>query len=147
MVACAVASINFKPAADPNVIAITATDENDALFTGANRGPYVAVATPGVDILAAAPDGAYQLTTGTSVAAAHASGVAALLIERHPDVDAKTILEVLTVTAMKLGAKTPDDQFGWGLIDPVNALEELDSRIADGKAAADAKPVAPRSGM
>ena len=31
-----------------------------------------------------APDDTYQLTTGTSVAAAHVSGVAALLVERHP---------------------------------------------------------------
>src|SRR5262249_30921956 len=35
------------PAADPNVIAVTATDENDNLFTQANQGPYVAVAAPG----------------------------------------------------------------------------------------------------
>ena len=46
--------------------------------------PQVAVAAPGVDILAPAPDGNYQITTGTSVAAAHASGVAALLLARNP---------------------------------------------------------------
>jgi len=135
------------PAADPHVIAVTATDADDALFTGANRGPHVAIATPGVDILAAAPAGSYEMTTGTSVAAAHASGVAALLIERHPEVDAKTVLEVLTVTAMKLGTKTPDDQFGWGLIDPVSALEELDARIADGNTDANAKPAPSRQAM
>jgi len=135
------------PAADPNVIAVTATDENDGLYSGANRGPYVAVATPGVDILVPAPGATYELTTGTSVAAAHASGVAALLIERHPEVDAKTILEVLTVSAEKLGAQAPDDQFGWGLIDPVSALDELDSRVADGKVAAMAKPAPPYGGL
>jgi len=133
------------PAADPNVIAVTATDENDALYTGANRGPHVAVATPGVDVLADAPNAAYQMTTGTSVAAAHASGVAALLIERHPKVDAQTILEVMTVTAMKLGDKTPDDQFGFGLLDPVSALEELDARIADSKVADAGKPAPAQS--
>jgi subtilisin family serine protease len=132
------------PAADPHVIAVTATDESDALYSRANRGPHVAVATPGVDILAVAPDGNYEFTTGTSVATAHASGVAALLIERHPEVDAKTVLEVLTVTAMKLGAKAPDDQFGWGLIDPVSALEELDARVADNKVAAVARPAPPQ---
>ena len=41
------------PAADPNVIAVTATNSDDKLFTGANRGDYIAVAAPGVDILAA----------------------------------------------------------------------------------------------
>ena len=66
------------PGADPNVIAVTATDVNDKLFPGANRGRYIAVAAPGVDILVPAPDDTYQLTTGTSVASAEVSGLAAL---------------------------------------------------------------------
>jgi hypothetical protein len=40
--------------ADPNVIAVTATDVDDKLFTGANRGKYISVAAPGVDILVSA---------------------------------------------------------------------------------------------
>src|SRR5262249_48793153 len=38
------------PGADPSVIAVTATDADDKLFSGANRGRYIAVAAPGVDI-------------------------------------------------------------------------------------------------
>ena len=106
------------PAADPNVIAVTATDESDTLFVQAVRGPHLAVAAPGVDVMVPAPDDTYQLTTGTSVAAAHVSGVAALLLERHPSIDARTVLEVLTSTARNLNAKGRDDQYGWGLIDP-----------------------------
>ena len=45
---------NF-PAADPNVIAVTATDAEDKLFTRSNRGGHIAVAAPGVDILVPAP--------------------------------------------------------------------------------------------
>ncbi|HZO46078.1 MAG TPA: S8 family serine peptidase [Xanthobacteraceae bacterium] len=133
------------PAADPNVIAVTATDDGDTLFTGAVRGPHVAVAAPGVDVVVPAPDDTYQLTTGTSVAAAHVSGVAALLLERHPAVDARTVLEVLTTTARNLNPKGRDDLYGWGLIDPAAALQELDSRIADGKLIATAKPAAPKA--
>ena len=58
------------PPADPNVIAVTATDVDDKLFAGTNRGKYVSVAAPGVDILVPAPENTYQLTPGTSVAAA-----------------------------------------------------------------------------
>jgi hypothetical protein len=54
------------PGADPNVIAVTATDADDKLFNGANRGKYISVAAPGVDILVPAPEGEYQITTGTS---------------------------------------------------------------------------------
>ena len=71
------------PAADPNVIAVTATDVDDRLFTGANRGNHVAISAPGVDILVPAPAGEYQVTTGTSVATAHISGVVALMLERN----------------------------------------------------------------
>jgi len=134
------------PAADPHVIAVTATDQNDKLFGQAVQGPHLAVAAPGVDITVPAPDDVYQITTGTSVAAAHVSGVAALLLERHPSVDAATILEVLTSSAKKLGPKGRDDQFGWGLVDPSSALTELDARIADAKVATPAKPSAPRTG-
>jgi Subtilase family len=121
------------PAADPNVIAVTATDMSDSLFVQAVRGPHLAVAAPGVDVMVPAPNETYQLTTGTSVAAAHVSGVVALLLERHPSIDAKTVLEVLTSTARNLNPKGRDDQYGWGLIDPAAALQELESRIADGK--------------
>jgi hypothetical protein len=128
------------PAADPNVIAVTAVDENDRLFAQAVRGPHVAIAAPGVDVMVPAPEETYQLTTGTSVAAAHVSGVAALLIERHPNVDAATILEVLTSSAQKLNPKGRDDQFGWGLIDPASALAELESRMTDNQVASISQP-------
>ena len=72
------------PAAYAQVIGVTATDADDKLLSAANRGAQVAVAAPGVDIVEPAPDGNYQVTSGTSVAAAHASGVAALLLARDP---------------------------------------------------------------
>jgi hypothetical protein len=126
------------PAADPNVIGVTATDENDKLFEGANQGPQVAVAAPGVNILEPAPNNAYQVTTGTSVAAAHVSGVAALLIERDPTLKPEAVLELITSSARTLAANGRDDRFGWGLVDPEKALVAADEKIAiDGM-----KPVA-----
>ena len=68
------------PAADPNVIAVTATDADDQLFKGSNRGRHVAVAAPGVDVLIAVPNGGYEVSTGTSFAAAEVSGIAALML-------------------------------------------------------------------
>jgi hypothetical protein len=50
------------PGAYPDVIAVTATDVDDKLFAGANRGKYVSVSAPGVDILVPAPESTYQLT-------------------------------------------------------------------------------------
>ena len=110
------------PAADPSVIAVTATDASDALFSGANRGKYIAVAAPGVDILVPAPDGGYQLTTGTSVAAAEVSGVVALLIERNPRLTPKDVRRILMRTAKHLGPRGSEREFGAGLVNALQAV-------------------------
>ena len=48
------------PAAYPEVIAVTATDEKDKLYGKANRGDYICIAAPGVDIIAPALKGSYD---------------------------------------------------------------------------------------
>lgn len=115
------------PAADPHVIAVTATDANDQLFGNANRGSHVALAAPGVDVLTAAPRGGYQVTTGTSVAAAHVSGVVALMLERNPTLTPAQVRNILKETAKPLGSA---QLFGAGLVDPVRAVKLAQPRIA-----------------
>ena len=118
------------PGADPYVIAVTATDADDKLFAGANRGKYISVAAPGVDILVPAPEASYQLTTGTSVAAAEVSGIVALLLERNPKLRPADIRRILTASAKRLGPGERDDNFGSGLIDPLKALQLADPHTA-----------------
>jgi subtilisin family serine protease len=115
------------PAADPHVIAVTATDYDDRLYPGANRGNHVAIAAPGVDILVAIPNAAYKMETGTSFSAGFVSGVAALVLQRKPQLTADAVKKVIMSTAHDLGPKGRDDQFGAGLIDAfqaVNAVEK-----------------------
>ena len=114
------------PAADANVIAITATDSGDGIYTMANRGDYVVVGAPGVDILAAAPAGSYQVTTGTSIAAAHVSAVAALLIERKPALKPGDVRALLSSSAQPLGL----DASGAKLVDALRALLALGNQSA-----------------
>lgn len=113
------APVSF-PAADPNVIAVTATDQAGRLFAAASRGGHVTVAAPGVDILLPAPRGGYQVSSGTSVAAAHVSGIAALLLERQPNLDPAHLREILRRTART--GTIPEPELGAGLADPVPAL-------------------------
>ena len=127
-------SAPLYPAADPNVIAVTATNAKDQLLAQANQGSYVAVAAPGVDVLEPAPNGGFQVTTGTSVAAAHVSGIAALLLDRDPTLDAAAIRDVLTSSARHHTANGRDDQFGWGEVDPYRALMSLDAKVARDRA-------------
>jgi subtilisin family serine protease len=116
------------PGADPNVIAVSATDIDDKTFKGANRGKYVEIAAPGVDILVPAPDGGYQLTTGTSVAAAHISGVVALMLERNKELKPAEVRSILTATAKNIGGVKTD--VGAGLVDPVAALAKAGPKQA-----------------
>lgn len=110
------------PGADPNVIAVTATDADDRAFPQANRGGYIAVAAPGVDVLVAEPQGRYAFTSGTSVAAAHVSGLVALLLERRPDLDIEDVRRILADSAVDLGQRGRDRTFGAGRVDPAAAL-------------------------
>jgi Subtilase family len=111
------------PGADPGVIAVTATDIDDALFPGANRGTYISVAAPGVDVLVPGPEGTYQLTTGTSVAAAEVSGVVALMLERNPALTPADVRRILMRTAKSLGPKGREREFGSGLVDALAAVQ------------------------
>jgi Subtilase family len=118
----------LHPAADPNVIAVTATDASDKVYRGANRGKHIAVAAPGVDILVPGPQEAYEMSTGTSIAAAHVSGVAALLMARNPALDPDGVRKVLTGSARGLGAR---DEYGAGLTDAYNALLTVDPKAGE----------------
>jgi subtilisin family serine protease len=90
------------PGADPDVLAVTATDAADRIFAASNRGGYIAVAAPGVDVLVAAPDGSYQVSSGTSFSAAEVSGIAALMIQKHPDLTPQAVRVILMSTAKPL---------------------------------------------
>src|SRR5262249_546000 len=118
------------PAADPNVIAVTATDVEDALFAGANRGSHIAVAAPGVDVLVPGTRGTYQFTTGRSVAAAQVSGVVALLIERNPSLAPADVRRILTRTAKAIAPKGRERDFGAGLVNAYLAVSSAGAASA-----------------
>lgn len=106
------------PGAFPGVIAVTATDDHGALYRDANRGAYISVAAPGVDIVGAAPQGAYEISSGTSMAAAHVSGIIALMLEKYPKLTPAEIKAALTKSAA--GARG-----GAGVANALRALNAL----------------------
>lgn len=124
------------PAANSNVIAVSATDAQDKLFAASNRGSHIAVAAPGVDIFLPAPDEKYQMTSGTSFSAAYVSGLVALMLERNPALKPGEVRAILIRTARDIGRPGRDDQFGAG---------EADAFAAVSAAGAPAVPVASAS--
>jgi len=110
------------PAANANVIAVSATDAQDKLFPASNRGGYIAVSAPGVDIFLPAPDEKYQMASGTSFSAAYISGLAALMLERNPALKPEEVRAILVKTARDLGSPGRDDLFGAGEADAYAAV-------------------------
>ena len=113
------------PAAYNGVIAVTAIDSNDQLYSMANRGDYIALAAPGVDILAPAPNSAYEMSSGTSLAAAHVSGIIALMLERRPSLSTEEARDILRRTARDPDQAAMANGLGAGIIDAARAVAEI----------------------
>jgi subtilisin family serine protease len=133
------------PAANANVIAVSATDAGDKLFAASNRGGHIAIAAPGVDIFLPAPDGKYQMTSGTSFSAAYISGLAALMLERNPALKPSELRAILVRTARDLGSPGRDDQFGAGQADAFAAVSAIAAASEVPVAAMPATPAAETS--
>jgi subtilisin family serine protease len=116
------------PAADANVIAVTATDADDKLFEQANRGRHIALAAPGAQILVAIPDNGYEMSSGTSYSAAEVSGIVALMLQRKPGLAPDQV----RATARDLGPKGPDVMYGAGLANAYGALMAETAPVAAG---------------
>lgn len=133
------------PAADPHVIAVTATDVNDQRVAISGRGDHIAIAAPGADIIGPSPGNAYQFSTGSSMAAAHVSGAVALLLQANPKLTAADVRKALTETAKDLGTTGRDPDTGAGLVDAgaaVDAAKKAGASAAPEPASAQPRPMA-----
>jgi thermitase len=78
-------SVPVYPAYYPEVIAVGATDVSGNLWPKSNYGDWVDAYAPGVDIYSTFPGNNYGYQSGTSVASAYVSGVAALAFASATD--------------------------------------------------------------
>ncbi len=112
------------PAAYQGVIAVSATDQNDIKASFSNYGNWIDVSAPGVDIASTVPyeikGGYYMLASGTSMAAPHVSGLAALLMSAFPTYSANQIETLIYESALDLGDPGFDTYYGHGRIDTSN---------------------------
>jgi subtilisin family serine protease len=80
------------PSSHPQVLAA-----HSSMRAVHSDSPYV-VAAPADEVLTTTPGARYAFLTGNSLAAAHATGVVALLMERDPELDAERIAAILTAS-------------------------------------------------
>lgn len=111
------------PAAYPGVLAVAASDRNDERAPFSQTGDFVGVAAPGVDMVSTVPKGGQCVDNGTSFSAPYVAGVAALLRAKHPDWKQAQVVAQIEQTAER-AVKGRDDFIGWGVVDPVRALND-----------------------
>jgi thermitase len=109
------------PGAYSQVIAVSATNQNDRLAAYSSRGRQVEVAAPGTAILSTLPGSlVYGALDGTSMAAPHVAGLAALL--REQGFTAAETRRRIRNTADDLGPDGRDWKYGHGRINLARAV-------------------------
>lgn len=114
----------FYPAAYEQVVAVSATDQDDNKASFSNYGDYVDFCAPGVDVLTTTIGGEYAYGSGTSFAAPFVVGVVALMLSEYPYLSGEEVVESLRVQAEDLGEEGLDQYYGWGLVDAGSAVTE-----------------------
>ncbi|MEA2030540.1 MAG: S8 family serine peptidase [candidate division Zixibacteria bacterium] len=102
------------------------------LWSNSSRGPSDCngeikpnVVAPGYAIRSSVPNDNYSYLTGTSMSAPHVSGLVALLRQKNPNATVDEIKNAILTTAADHGHSLPDNNYGWGLIDCIAALNAL----------------------
>lgn len=83
------------------------------------------LAAPGIEILTTAPRDSYDFLSGSSLAAAHVSGVVALLLEHRPRISQGELWDLLIATARPVTTAVSTATTVVGVIDACAALEKL----------------------
>jgi subtilisin family serine protease len=87
------------PASMQDVIAVSNADI-PAAASAARPAPLVA---PGIDVITTMPNGTFDFVSGSSMSAAHVSGIIALLLQRRPDLTAPSLREALSLSMRPAG--------------------------------------------
>ncbi len=136
------------PADVPGVLAVGASRPGDAVAFFSSRGPVTwqdvapwrdwpfppglvkpDLVAPGVDVPSTWREGGYLLLTGTSMAAPHVAGAAALVLDADPSLGPGEVARLLEETAVDLGVPGRDDDSGAGRLDALAAVDRAVRRL------------------
>ena len=110
------------PASNQYVVAVGATDRNDVRPWWSNYGSNLDVTAPGVAIYSTTLNNSYVNADGTSMAAPHVAGVAALILSANPSLTNAQVTNIIQQTAEDKGSPGRDDYYGWGRVNANQAV-------------------------
>lgn len=116
----------------PDVIAVANMTQTGEISEDSCYGSNMFIAAPGTKILSTIRENKLKRETGTSMACPHVAGVAALILERNPDLTPEQVREIMGRTARKVGNLPYDaekeygtwnEHFGYGLLNAEEAVK------------------------
>jgi subtilisin len=108
------------PAKYPAVLAVGAVDSNHNRAFFSAKGSALDLMAPGVKVWSTLPNNRFGIKSGTSMAAPHVTGTAALIMEKNKKLDATNVVDILLSSAKPLGGSK---EYGHGLVQAKEALE------------------------
>jgi len=142
---CPDSGTQYTPAAIyDESFSVGSTDQNDNISNFSSEGPAIIgddvfikpdVVAPGQDIYSSVPNGNYDIKHGTSMAAPHVAGLAALLISAQPELAGQVDLIETLITHNTVprtssrecggvpGYQIPNNTYGWGRVDAKSVVE------------------------
>ena len=118
-----------SPGNYPETIAVGATGPFDIISFFSSRGPsncdlsiFPDITAPGIGILSSTLRGNHLSLSGTSMAAPHVTGTIALMLDANPNLSMDDIETTLKETATPLGFSHPNNTYGWGRVDALEAV-------------------------
>ncbi len=119
-------SDSIFPAGFRKVISVASSNQNGERFYKSNYGAAVDISAPGNAILSTHINNGYRTLTGTSMAASHVSGVAALMLSKRPSLTHEEVRQILINTAdvipKKDSTELDPNLVGSGTVNPLRAL-------------------------
>jgi subtilisin family serine protease len=125
---------SLSPSNNPGALSVGAIDHTDLVHYSSSRGPsqcdpagevFPSIVAPGVSILTTGLYNNYTSSSGTSLSAPHVAGALALLLSADPDISVEEQERIIMDSAFDLGVQGPDNDYGYGRLDVINAFRIL----------------------
>lgn len=111
----------------PSAIRVGAVDKTGKVCRSSSRGSELDVVAPGENLLVWQSSMTFGYAEGTSLSAAHVSGLACLILSLRPDLTAAQVKQLIIETASR---STHSNDYGWGIVDPEYALIALQHKFS-----------------
>jgi len=123
--------VSYPANSNDTILVVGAINYQGVRATFSNFGPELDLVAPGKNIISTLPNNSYGFLDGTSMACPHVAGVAALILERNPELTVTQVNSLICSNARKLSGVNYDstnpygswnNEYGYGLVDASSSV-------------------------